>query len=415
MKPIVREEDKSIIWNNLPYAGVYNEPFFVTGENTTPFNKVSLLEGIPLKLENTGVNKDLRLIGFKEKKDSDPWESIFDGPVSVSQEWRIIAYSTTLEYRVKWRVSQECKIGFYVSNYLLDTEIPERKTLLLSTEGPCLFEGKCGSFQFTDNAEFCVITDKEVIVSLEVKCRVPLKKTSYPELQLFEPVPYRLSNECVYAYETKLNEISRDASFVPTKKYIELTEAIRKYLTDTSILLQFKDALLRENGSSIEFGNLNTYRELRGNRVYNFGVLFTGILPTGWSVTNQSGLPLILNLPAKTDNTVTTYVNVKYTINVTYDAMKQEIFPDDEWGKYFRVSVTNGASQSAEYTLLNNNTPPNPTNKQLSNMTGSFSYVQNNNEMQIVFFFGTGNRSALLTKLVVEKLSIVLSDQVINV
>ena len=111
-------------------------------------------------------------------------------------------------------------------------------------------------FYFNDTLEFCVVVDKNVNVQLDVKCRAPCSVT-FPALKLYKPIPYRLDNGCVFAYETKLNDFSQDVSFVPTKKYIRLTADIRKYIIDTSVLIDFDSTLLLAT-DTLELKSLTT-------------------------------------------------------------------------------------------------------------------------------------------------------------
>ena len=237
-QPEVEDQNRQILWSNLPYCGLYQEsPYQGKYCNLdTPFLKQITVYGKPLPIINNGVNKDLRLIGFNNQE--------LKAPVTTVQQWRLLTYSPWLEYRVKWLVSSKCKIAFYTPNYLLDTDpsTSQRRTLLISKNGPCFFDDVKGKFYFTNVVEFCVVTDKDVEVKLKVKCRAPCS-IYFPTLKLYKPVPYRLEDECIFANETRINDFSRDVTFIPTKKYVHLTAAMRAYLIATSVLIDFTPIL----------------------------------------------------------------------------------------------------------------------------------------------------------------------------
>jgi len=94
--PYIKEEDKKVLWNNLPYCGLYNESPYSGNTYTnlaTPDVKTVTVLGKPLPLTNHGANKDLRLIGFNEQN--------LSKPVTTVQSWRLLTYSQLLEYRVE--------------------------------------------------------------------------------------------------------------------------------------------------------------------------------------------------------------------------------------------------------------------------------------------------------------------------
>ena len=232
------KEDRSTLWNNLVYCGLYNEYPFQDSPITAPPIKTMTLKGRPLPLISNGPNTSLRLIGFEPTNKIDPLYTI--------APWRLITYNQFLEYRVEWSTSSKCKIGFYTVNYLSDPDpiLSERRLLVIGKNGPCIFQGrKCG-FYFTWVNEFYVITDKDVEVTLNVTCRLP-QDFSFPKLNLYKPLSYKIEDGSVFAYETKVTDFSKDITFVPTKKYIKLTAVIRQYLSDTSIVLDFSPVLQR--------------------------------------------------------------------------------------------------------------------------------------------------------------------------
>lgn len=263
--PFISKEDKSVLWNNLPYCGMYTESPFQGKYTDLPTPNIMQInvQGRPLPLVNDGVNKNLRLIGFEEQ--------IIEAPVTTLQEWRLVTYSSLLEYRVKWSLTRRAKVGFYTTNYLADvnSETSKRRMLLIGEDGPCLFEGTKGTFFFTGAIEFCLIVDANVEVRLNIKCRSPCC-IFFPKLELYVPIPYRLENGCVFATETKTSDVNKDVVFAPIKKYVNLTASIKKYLIDTSVLIDFTPTLVRikegtpdktlENLSLIEYsftdGNL---------------------------------------------------------------------------------------------------------------------------------------------------------------
>jgi hypothetical protein len=309
MLPYVQEQDKKVLWNNLPYCGLYNESPFSGNTYTnlaTPDVLTVTVLGKPLPLTNRGVNKDLRLIGFDEQN--------LSRPVTTTQLWRLVTYSQLLEYRVEWSTMHKCKIGFYTPNILLDTDpfVSERRTILIGRDGPCLFDGKKGGFYFTDVVEFCVVVDKNVNVQLDVKCRAPCSVT-FPALKLYKPIPYRLDNGCVFAYETKLNDFSQDVSFVPTKKYIRLTADIRKYIIDTSVLINFDSTLLLAT-DTLELKNLLTTFE---NEYYH--VVFPPNIELPYKIrTDPNGPATGLVFPIPESSTEQHIVRLDGTVSVSF-------------------------------------------------------------------------------------------------
>lgn len=150
-----------------------------------------------------------------------------------------MTYSQWLEYRLEWKTSNVCNIGFYTANYLIDSDLPlSRRTILLGQRGPCLFSGKKGGFFFTDVNEMYVIVDADVSVKLKVKSRVPCLLT-FPKLLLHIPILYKTQDECVFATETLISKVTEDVVFLPTKKYAELTARMKQFIIDTSVLLDF--------------------------------------------------------------------------------------------------------------------------------------------------------------------------------
>jgi hypothetical protein len=230
------KEDRETIWSNLPYCGTYTQPYadYIVD---VPYIKQVKLVGRPLPLASRGANKSLRLIGFNRGND-------LTDPISAFQPWRLMTYSSLLEYRVKWTTTSKCSIGFYVENYLSDSDsfLSNTKTLLIGKSGPCLFKGKRGCFYFANIVELCVITDKDVTITLDIKCRAP-RNLHFHKLKLYQSVPYKLSDGTTFARETRITDFDKDVSFIPVKKYIQLTADIKKYLVDTSIILDFTEEL----------------------------------------------------------------------------------------------------------------------------------------------------------------------------
>lgn len=221
----------SVLWNNLPYAGSYEESPYAGQTfleiDTPPITSMHLI-GWPLPLANNGVNKDLRLIGFSSV--------VQEGPITPVVSGFLVSYSPWLEYKVEWTTSKPCKIGFYVPSYMQGTD---RMLLLISEKGPCFFEGDRGRFKPSWLSQLFVITNKEVEVILKVRCRSP-ERFTIPRLKLFVPVPYITKCGKVYAKETKLSDEEETISLVPTSKYIHVTKTIRDFLLATSVFLDFR-------------------------------------------------------------------------------------------------------------------------------------------------------------------------------
>jgi len=318
--PEVEEENRSELWNNLPYCGLYIEPIY-DDSIILPSARSIVVHGQPLPLTNNGINKNLRLIGFQ------PQDA--EAPVRTNQPWRLVVFSVSLKYRVKWSVSSKCKIGFYTPNYLSDPNpfLSSRQTLLIGKYGPSLFEGRHGTFCFTGTVEFTVIVDKDVSVRLEVECKAPCN-LDFAKLKLFKPVPYHLHDGRVYANETKLDEFTSNVSFVPTKCYITLTAAIRKYLIATSILLDFTPTIqgeykLLSSTPARTFNNLG--RMILSNGYYY--VVFPNMLDGGYDSITVATNKLILSFITTTDTSdEQKYVRIEYhvTLNVTIPNSNRE-------------------------------------------------------------------------------------------
>ena len=131
--PNVEEDDKSSLWPNLPYCGLYNEsPLDGTHTNLAiPQVKLLKIAGQPMPLYSNDANKNLRLIGFGDHNSDEE-------PVKVFDSWRFITHPSLPEYRVKWSTSEQCNIGFYTPNCLMDTDpyLSDRRTLLIGKNGP---------------------------------------------------------------------------------------------------------------------------------------------------------------------------------------------------------------------------------------------------------------------------------------
>ena len=79
--PWISRKNKSILWNNLSYCGLYQElgiPISLS-DLTLPSITTSVVHGKELPLRNNGINKDLRLIGFDTLNT--------DGPIVTNQSW----------------------------------------------------------------------------------------------------------------------------------------------------------------------------------------------------------------------------------------------------------------------------------------------------------------------------------------
>lgn len=234
--PIPHVKDyEGILWNNLPYTGLYIESVYA-GQTfkqfaLPPSTKIHLV-GSPPPVVNEGVNKSLQLIGFST--------DTTDGPMAVDTNGRLVPYSAWLLYKIKWRVSSECTIGFYTPNYLTDVTDDEarRSVLLINDRKPSIFHGSRGCFTTSYIGQFFVITDKKVAVELHIEVRVP-ERVSFPEMELFKPLTYDLPNGKTYAYETLVSEVDRDVTFLPTTPYIDLTSVMKSFLINTSVLLDF--------------------------------------------------------------------------------------------------------------------------------------------------------------------------------
>lgn len=239
--PIVGH-DKGILWNNLPYCGVYTESQYA-GESfkdiTMPTNHKVMLVGAPLPLINNGVNKNLRLIGFARDGGN--------GPIVVQSLGQLISFSPWLDYKVNWNTSKPCTIGFYTSNYLLGltSSLMKHRTLLISKHGPCIFSNaSCGKFYASEFNEIYVVVDADVTVTLNVATR-PLCRVIFPQLQLYKPVIYTTKCGCEYASETKVSTIDQQVAFAPTLDYIDIMTIMRKYILDTSVILDFSQPITR--------------------------------------------------------------------------------------------------------------------------------------------------------------------------
>lgn len=193
--------------------------------------KMNIIGG-PLPVVNSGPNKSLQLIGFSTDIDN--------GPVTVDANGRVAPSYPWLEHRIKWRVSSKCTIGFYTPNYLTDVtqEQSVRSVLLINDKGPSIFTGRCGCFTTSYIGPLFIITDKKVTVELLIQVRTP-NPISFPSLELFRPLPYRLPNGCVYAYETKVSDVNRDLTFIPARGCITLAAVMKDFLIATSVLLDF--------------------------------------------------------------------------------------------------------------------------------------------------------------------------------
>ena len=58
------KEDRSTLWNNLVYCGLYNEYPFQDSPITAPPIKTMTLKGRPLPLISNGPNPNLDLLGL---------------------------------------------------------------------------------------------------------------------------------------------------------------------------------------------------------------------------------------------------------------------------------------------------------------------------------------------------------------
>lgn len=331
--PCIEKQNRSTLWNNLPYCGMYIEGPFEGKYTNLPTPSLQQIEvqGSPLPLTNNGVNKELRLIGFKEQN--------LEAPVTTMQEWRLLTFSPWLEYRVKWSLNKKAIVGFYVPGYLTDInrQLSRRQNLLIGRDGPCIFEGNKGTFFFTYASEFCVIVEGDVSVKLNIKCRAP-SEIVFPPLKLYKPVLYKLEDCTVYATETKTTEINRDISFIPTEDYIKLTEAIKKYLLDTSVLIDFTPTLrnrkLVTQTPSKTFNNLKVTAE--GDSPNSFSVLFTEEdKDAGYTNVQYGNRPLELRFPSTTDNQETVM-----TVNMEITTGKEPPYGAELWigtiiGGYF--------------------------------------------------------------------------------
>lgn len=226
------ENVKSTLWNNLPYCGVYKESPFI-GEYTnfkSPKAKTVFIKGYPVFTNS----KRLKLITFSGDSFANHNN---ETSVTIDQGWRLITYSQWLEYKIKWTVSEECNIGFYTPNYLFDHSSLRKQMLIIGDSGLLLLKGTEGTVCFTGIVEFCVVVDKDVEATLEIRHRTPISMT-FEKLDLNVPVQYSLNNGRKFAYEMKTSEEDLTISYAPEDEYIELVEAMKKQIMDSSIILR---------------------------------------------------------------------------------------------------------------------------------------------------------------------------------
>lgn len=252
------KEYGNILWNNLPYTGLYMESAYA-GQTykqfTLPQSTKMSLVGSPLPVVNNGVNKNLQLIGFST--------DTTDGPFTVDTNGRLVPFSPWLIYKIKWRVSSKCTIGFYTPNYLSDVteEQGRRSVLLINDDQPSIFKGRCGCFKTSYMGQLFIITDKKVAVEMLVEVSAP-ECISFPLLQLFKPKTYELPNGSTYAYETKVSKVNREITFIPTRPYINLTLEMIDFLIRTSVLLNFSPitpmSLMVKNDTPLTLREVNT-------------------------------------------------------------------------------------------------------------------------------------------------------------
>lgn len=224
-----------VLWNNLPYVGLYTESFYsgtTQPTQTLPKSTAMHLIGNPLPVINDGVDKSLKLIGFTT--------TTVDGPVTAEPNGRLVPFSPWLCYRVTWKTSKPCIIGFYTANYLtcISSELAKRSILHIGKNGPCIFNGNKGRFTTDYLGQLFVITNSDVTVTLCVETKNP-GEISFPLLKLFKQVPYKEPCGCVYAIETKLCDVDGAVSFVPVNEYIKVSTAMIDFLLRRSVLLDF--------------------------------------------------------------------------------------------------------------------------------------------------------------------------------
>lgn len=349
------KKDKSTLWNNLPYCGLYNS-FPIEGKVTnldTPVESQVSLSGRPLPLINNGVNKNLRLIGF---------DFVEEGKaVYTVQPWRLVPFSPWLEYRIKWSTSAKCIIGFYTTNYLSDPDlfVANRRTLLIGNDGPCIFENDKGVIYFTETFEFYVIVDKDVTVSLDVKCRAPCE-LFFPRLKLYKPMPYELEDGTIFAYETKVTSFTGNVVFEPTKEYARLANAIRKYITDTSIVLDFSStvqSLKFENTPPLELNGLGLI--IRGALLNDtWRRFFPKVIESTYQVLEipftRISIPVVLVIPAST-NVNEQLVTVEYVLSSSLSLKDVKVSSSIQHWSSGRISFTtavNNVNRNEEETEI---------------------------------------------------------------
>lgn len=353
------KEYGDILWNNLPYTGLYTESVYA-GQTFKNFElpnstKMSLV-GSPLPVVNEGVDKSLQLIGFST--------DTTDGPVSVDTNGRLVPFSPWLLYRIKWRVSSKCTIGFYTPNYLTDVteEQNARSVLLINDNKPSVFKGQCGCFTTSYIGQLFVITNRKVAVELHIEVRAP-ESLSFPTLELFKPLAYDLPNGKTYAYETKVSQVNRDVTFVPTRSFIDLTSQMKSFLIQTSVLLDFSPIgftdiipLQLKSDDSFTLQDVQTklcpitttYGGAPGvspttNTAYYFvlsldpaSVSYPNFIPSGYAA--QKGLDGTFNtlvFPASTNASDPELVFINYTFtvsNIKWDG-KNRIIPGEKLGR----------------------------------------------------------------------------------
>lgn len=355
-----------ILWNNLPYSGLYNESIY-SGKTFTSFQLPDTtrmeLVGSPLPLVNEGTDKSLQLIGFST--------DTTDGPVTVDINGRIVSFSPFLKHEVKWRTSSKCTIGFYTPNYLRDvTEDQDRRSvLLINDRGPSIFKGASGRFTTSYMGQLFVITNKKVAVELWIEVRAP-ESVSFPNLVLFEPLPYNLPNGCTYAYETKVSNVERDVTFVPKKHYLKLTEDMMAFLVQTSVLLDFSplapyNALQIKQPPFLVIQNVQTTRvdvESNGSapsKTYYFSlslgsvegeVIRSGVYE---AIRGADGSLNTLSFPVPTSWVNSQYVRIAYTFTLSDVYWNEPLPAQVEW-----VGIT--ASDGGFYKYQNYANKPLP-------------------------------------------------------